>query len=322
MGILDYIVGPVVEPVIDSVIEDKGKRVRGWCFTLHEYSDEELSKFENIEVKYIVYGKEICPTTQRKHLQGYMYFQDKVSMKWIKEKLGIKRIHLESANGTAEQNRKYCTKEGEYVERGERPQQGRRSDIAFVREIIKSGGNIRKLLEEDCVNYQTIKIAEKYLTYCESSRNYKPEVYWIYGSTGTGKSHLAYEMAGEDVYTCNKDNKWWDGYDGHECVVIDDMRGDFAKFHEILRLLDKYQYRAEVKGGFRQLLAKRIIITTTKHPRVMFKKSEEDIDQLVRRITWIYHKKIDVVRKYKVKMERVQDEDGDDIWKVSEELQE
>ena len=36
--------------------------------------------------------------------------------------------------------------------------------------------------------------------------------------------------------------KWWEGYDGHEVVLLDDIRKDFCKFHELLTLLDIYPY--------------------------------------------------------------------------------
>jgi len=78
-------------------------------------------------------------------------------------------------------------------------------------------------------------------------------------------------------------NKWWEGYDAHENVIIDDMRGDFCKFHELLRMLDRYAYRIETKGGSRQFRAKTIIITSCYSPTEMF-DTREDIQQLLRRI--------------------------------------
>jgi len=111
----------------------------------------------------------------------------------------------------------------------------------------------------------------------------KPYVEWYYGSTGTGKSKKAYEILGDECYTCLSTGKWFDGYDAHENVLIDDMRKDFMKFHELLRLLDRYAMRVECKGGTRQFVAKHIIITSCYHPKEMF-ETREDIQQLLRRI--------------------------------------
>jgi len=80
--------------------------------------------------------------------------------------------------------------------------------------------------------------------------------------------------------------EWWEGYDAHEEVIIDDMRKDFLKFHHLLKLFDRYPYRVQFKGGSRQFLAKTIIVTTCYSPEEMF-NNREDIQQLLRRINTI-----------------------------------
>ena len=77
--------------------------------------------------------------------------------------------------------------------------------------------------------------------------------------------------------------KWFEGYDGHKKVLIDDMRKDFMKFHELLRLLDRYPMRVEQKGTSRQFVANHIIITSAYNPAMLF-ETREDIHQLLRRI--------------------------------------
>jgi len=84
-----------------------------------------------------------------------------------------------------------------------------------------------------------------------------------------------------------KNLKWWEGYDKHEDVIFDDFRNDFCTFHELLRILDRYPYKIECKGGSRELLAKRIFITCPFSPHDAYPSSCEDIQQLIRRITKI-----------------------------------
>lgn len=80
-------------------------------------------------------------------------------------------------------------------------------------------------------------------------------------------------------------NKWWDGYDNNEDVIIDDYRCNFCCFAELLRLCDRYPMKVEVKCGVRQFVAKRLYITTTRSPRDTWAgRSSEDLTQLLRRI--------------------------------------
>ena len=120
-------------------------------------------------------------------------------------------------------------------------------------------------------------------------RDFVPEVFWFYGPTGTGKSREAAAQAPEAFYKMGG-NKWWDGYDNHEAVIIDDYRRDLCTFSELLRMLDRYPYRLEVKGGSCEFVARRIYITTPKSPEGTWEgRSDEDIAQLTRRITRVTH---------------------------------
>ena len=47
--------------------------------------------------------------------------------------------------------------------------------------------------------------------------------------------------------------KWWDGYEGEKEVLIDEFWKDFYKYHELLRLLDRYPCKVEKKGGWAHL---------------------------------------------------------------------
>lgn len=71
--------------------------------------------------------------------------------------------------------------------------------------------------------------------------DFKTEVYWFYGPTGTGKSKLAFEIAKQASSFFVKDatNKWWCGYEQQEVVIVDDYRKDFSTFAQLLRLMDQ-----------------------------------------------------------------------------------
>lgn len=96
---------------------EKSRAVPGlyWCFTWHDYTLESLeTKIEVCKTLGIefVFGKETCPQTGRKHIQGFLKFKVKSrpieKLKWEPE------IHWEKCKGSQEQNIEYCSKEGNF----------------------------------------------------------------------------------------------------------------------------------------------------------------------------------------------------------------
>jgi len=259
-------------------------QIINFVFTLNNYTlEEEIDLLcTGLPITYIIYGYEIGENGTP-HLQGYAELNHKMRVATIK-KLGpgFERMHIETRKGTQKEAVTYCKKEGNWIEYGE-PKKltpGKRNDLDEVREAALKGG-----LREVSIwgNSQQIRVAEKFLNYHEEKRSWKPHVEWIYGKTGTGKSRYAHEQL-PNAYTKSSSDKWWDGYDGHDEVILDDFRGDWMKFAELLTLLDRYEKRIEYKGGTRQFLAKKIIITSCRSPQECYQQTDENTNQLLRRL--------------------------------------
>jgi len=201
------------------------------------------------------------------------------------------RWHIERRMGSQTEAIRYCEKDGNFHSCGKRREQGSRGDLDRIRRIADEDG-----MRAVCMagNVQQIRIAEKYLSYNESSRDWKPYVTWIYGDSGTGKSKMAREISGEDVYTKNVGTKWWDGYDGHEDVIVDDFRDSWWPITYMLALLDRYPMIVEYKGGQRQFRAQRITVTCLYGPDDCYRHTGECIKQLLRRIDKVVHLVSDV----------------------------
>ncbi|GAC77798.1 replication protein, partial [uncultured marine virus] len=86
-------------------------RFRNICFT--HYSHTDLKVFLDIcskiaDISYFIGQLEICPSTQRLHLQGYMEFSKQLSRKKIKSYIG--EAHIDARQGTQSQAITYCSK--------------------------------------------------------------------------------------------------------------------------------------------------------------------------------------------------------------------
>lgn len=259
---------------------------RGYVFTLNNYTENDLVEVQALAetARYLIFGREVGESGTP-HLQGFVYYSNARS--WRSVKKYLKRAHIKNARGSPQQNIDYCSKQGNVQEFGDRPKMGDRTDIEECKIVVQQTSSMKAVVEV-ARSLQGVKMAEMWLKYKEEPRNWKPEVRWYYGPTGAGKTKAAREWLGENIYTTLDTGKWWEGYDGHENVLIDDFRKDFCKFHELLKLLDRYEYRVEVKGSSRQLRAKKIAITAPYKPSVVY-ETREDVGQLLRRIDKVFY---------------------------------
>lgn len=80
---------------------------RQWCFTIFNYQEDVVPIDEEL-CKYLIIGKETCPTTEKKHLQCFAWFKKPVSQRQLK--MVHPTAHWQKANGDAWQNKVYCSK--------------------------------------------------------------------------------------------------------------------------------------------------------------------------------------------------------------------
>jgi len=89
-------------------------RARKFCFTAFNCDDLKISQISTFlhtnSVKF-VFGKEICPTTGKEHLQGYMEFRNQRKVGFL-QKVMCKDMRCFKAKGSRQQNWTYCTKDG------------------------------------------------------------------------------------------------------------------------------------------------------------------------------------------------------------------
>lgn len=258
------------------------------CPELYESYLDKISNLLNFQ--FSIAQVELCPKTKRVHIQGYTEFTESTPIAVMRSVLiGISSDACQVSKGTQAHNITYCTKKESQlmppIERGIPAinEQGKRNDINKSMELIKSTGSMRQVVNSTS-SYQAVRMCEKYLQYNEPERPIltSQRFIWISGPTGTGKTRYVYDHY-NDIHR-PVTFKWWDGYDQHETILLDDFRRDFCKFHELLTLTDIYPFRVETKGGTRQVQFTTIIITSPYEPEEVY-STREDVNQLVRRIT-------------------------------------
>lgn len=265
-------------------------RKRNWVFTSFKLEVDIQHVGDTKSIRYVCWGEEVCPTTGKKHLQGYVEFHEGVSRKRAQTLLALPGCWFGARRGTQQQAVEYSKKEGVVTEHGSPGAQGKRTDLDSVRDHLALGGGLRDVLL-DGASYQGARYAQLWLSALEAKRpvDTRPEVWWYWGPTGSGKSRAAATAAAErdggpdDVYW-HAGGKWWDGYDGHGVAILDDFRQEDMKFNKLLKLLDYNPLRLEVKGGYRQFRATLVIITMPCHPDGCYAETGEDVGQLIRRI--------------------------------------
>lgn len=245
-------------------------RSRAFSFTINNWTESQLVNCLNIldEAVYSIIGFEVAPTTGTQHIQGYVYFKNARGIKAIRKAL---QCHVEISRGTAEQNRTYCMKEGDYNEFGIMPKQGKRNDLVAFKDAIIDGESERVLIDEytECfAKYDRFWQRCRNIVLKEKAETMEaPEVIVLIGEPGVGKTRLIYDTEDTDnIYKLevgdgSTGSVFWNGYDGEEIILIDDFHNNL-KLDYMLRLLDRYPMRLNTKGSYTWKCAKKIYITS------------------------------------------------------------
>lgn len=220
------------------------------------------------------------------HIQFFMNFKTPVRASHIK-KLD-NRLHIEQVqNNNGADN--YCMKEegrleGPY-EFGTKPVR-RQSKVDWA-EIKKNAqeGNLDKIPEDIYVKYYSslTKIKKDHMLPTDSDHL---RGIWIYGPAGSGKSRWVRDECKRQCLSLYPKlvNKWWDGYQGQEIVVMDDIDPKHEFLSQQLKLwTDRYGVILENKGGACVDNYKWFIITSQYRINDIW-KDDETRDALKRRI--------------------------------------
>ena len=269
-------------------------RVRNFVFTLHNYTEDDIKTLLVLKkgMRYIHFGEELTKKNIR-HLQGFICFNNVKTnlqmIKWFKKTLKKPISFCEEMRGSIEQNHIYTKKDGIIHKNGDPPlstNKGKRTDLIKMREKLEKGEKMKNIIKTSkTLNYQQLRGLQILNPFYQKKRTIKPMVFWLYGSTGIGKSYQVYKTHDiEEIYNKDETN-WWEGYNQEKILLIDDFRGNI-KYNVLLKILDRYPYRVNIKGTSGQLNSPIIYITSSLTPEQVYHNihRNDKIDQLYRRI--------------------------------------
>ncbi len=254
---------------------------RNAVFTLNN-PDGHL-EFDPEKMVYLVYQEEIGESGTY-HFQGYCEFRSSIRFVAAKLLLGGTTVHLEGRRGTQAQAIAYAKKEDTRVahtepyEFGEPRTQGKRVDLEEFKNEVMAGKRKRDLVDD---HYQIIA---KYPRFYDSltmmnrpTRVDELKVILLIGDTGLGKTKFVMSQYHDDpdffVAPLNNGTMWYDTYDGHSKVLLDDFSGAASHISlcSLLRLLDRYPVLVPTKGSHTWWLPTQVFVTTNLLPKDWYK---------------------------------------------------
>lgn len=237
---------------------------RSYCFTLNNYTDDEVRAIPADAFRYITWGYE-RGANNTCHLQGYFELNSPQRLTGVKKL--IPRAHFEKRMGTREQARDYCHKDGNYIEHGNWDAGGRgaRNNLKELIESIKEGKRFMEIAEEmPATLSKNLKFYDRVVQHIERDETKEfrhVETHVLIGDAGVGKSRIARDMD-KDAFTINPEDSFpFDGYDGEKTIIIDDFEGQL-KYKHLLKILDGHQLRVNIKGGHRYAKWNQVFITS------------------------------------------------------------
>ena len=270
---------------------------KDWCFTTFEVDDAScLPSLEYCE--YIIYQPEVCPDSNRPHVQGFLVLNDKKTLSALK--LLLPGYHLEKRKGTRTQARDYCKKtdkggSGDYHEHGVFVEVGDAGGAAQKKKFeeqleIAKVGDFTQLSAEFQFKYLKASKEVFFLHLPKPVKLDKPCGVWIYGKSGCGKSTYVEALIPGDQLYLKTTKIWWDGYKGEDNVLIDEVdpinTNHMSAYYK--KWTDMFIFPGEYKGGMSNFRPKKVYMTSQFTIEECF-SNPKDADAIRRRCEVILH---------------------------------
>lgn len=221
------------------------------------------------------------------HLHAFLKYTRKVDFKVDKWDLGTHHGNYQVAKSWRAVER-YCKKDGDYI-----------SSIDLHSAQAKKAKNNKELLEmtpKEAVDTGKISLLQlpalmkargMYMLLQPPKDHDSVKGQWIHGKTGTGKSTLA--RTENPGFFLKQQNKWWDGYEAEEVVILEDLDHGGACLGHLLKIwADKWSCKGETKGGTIPLYHSKFIVTSQYLPEELWTDDPEMVEAIRRRFAFVH----------------------------------
>lgn len=295
----------VLEVIIASSTSEVPKKgSREWVFTINNPTIEDEEQVRALTCRYKCWAPE-TGKNGTPHIQGYAVFSDNKTRAAVSKLLKRAWLAPRAVHAKPDEARLYIkgpyNKNGkdkpinpEFHEVGELPSQGKRTDLVSFHRAIQEGKRGRDLSVDHLPLRAKYPKLEQTLIYEDDEERAKqqyrdgifPEVHVRWGPPGTGKTRYVMETH-NDVYEpimrkCG--THWWTGYRGQDVILLDEFDGQIP-IRDFLRLIDRYPFMMETKGGQTWRLATKIYICSNHNPDTWYPAEGHQYEKLERRFT-------------------------------------
>lgn len=252
---------------------------RAWVFTLNNPKEDEEIPFDEERMICLVYQLEKGTKRQIRHFQGYVLFKRSVRFGSVKKL--VPKAHWEPRFGSHQDAINYCIKEKTRVA-GTVPRvlgdvNHEQSELAEVIKEITEGSSMMDI----AVEHEGFYLRNTYAIssiYNDAKRKKTQEItpfqttyYFFSGESGTGKTTLVNKLFPYKSIYYKMGGKFWQGYEGEEVIVFDEVDKKDLGISTILEASDKKGITLETKFG-----------STSYNSNIMVLISNLSLDDLIR----------------------------------------
>ncbi len=234
---------------------------KNWCFTVWDvhpdWTRDKVNLYIDVAtVTYLILGREIAPTTDNFHLQGYVQFIHEERFSAIQKNFPAFQ-NLQKIKGTPWQNFIYCSADKNFEEWGTRPKKPKEKGSgdmpyadALAAPTIREGIAIikEKKPRDYCLHGESIERNLKRAKIEPFLHKFSPDSFTtplqplnkstlIYGETDLGKTHYAAAHF-KNPLVCSHIDTLKSLCKDHDGVIFDDMSFKHWPVESVIHLVD------------------------------------------------------------------------------------